>query len=119
MSTTVISKGFIAALKTAMTEEEREQFWENSHLHHYSINNDGTLVYSDVNQDEPYSQRGFNGDLTIIGLIDNGDVEKFIAGAADHGFILDGNLKPKPYVCVWYNGSDCPITDETYEDFIK
>lgn len=119
MSTTVISQGFIAVLSNRIIKDLIEDVSEE--LHDYSkgldINYDGTLLVFDSYATKSYSEREFNGDLFIIGELDDSKRDSFIAIASAAGFDVDPETV-KPYTCVWYNSSDSPVNMLTKEGFL-
>lgn len=122
MSTTVISKGFIAVLVNPIPADQMEDMLEKL----YNVNDgflkityDGKLLYSDEYELKKYSEREFCGDLFIVGSIRAGaGRQAFIEKAAAMGFEVDTETD-QPYTCIWYNGSDSPVSCLTKEEFLE
>lgn len=119
MSTTVISQGFIGVLLRPIPHEEREDLAKtlrdgDSIL---NVNDEGALLFSDVNQNKSSSQREFQGDLFIVGQHSENGREDFIEAALTAGLDIDPETV-QPYTCVWYNGSDSPVDMLTKDDFL-
>ena len=119
MSATVRSYGFVALLDDPLTEEEceelSEQLYDNKSC--LNINYEGTLVYIDFNQHQPYSVREDIYGLTIGSTTVEGE-RKFLDALNANGlFITVGTLQP--YDEIWYNGSDSHISMLTAETYLK
>lgn len=120
MSTTVISQGFIAMLLTPVEKDALEELSENLYDEKSSlkINYGGTLLISDNYRTKKYSEREFNGDLFIIGDQEAGDRAQFIQEATLRGLLINPDTI-QPYTCVWYNGSDSPVSMLTLDEFLN
>lgn len=121
MSTTVISQGYIAVLTHPPGKDTFEEISEKLYAAKspLEINYEGTLLISDSYRNKKYREREFNGDLFIVGNLKNSEAEiaQLIQEAALHGVHIDPTTI-QPYTCVWYNGSDSPVTMLTKEDFL-
>lgn len=117
MSSTMIATGHIAVLAKPLSEEERESMMESFYSKDstLSTNSDGTLIYSDMNANKKYSEREFNGDLFIVGKL-NDQQQEFMELVKAAGLEIDANTI-QPYTCVWYNGCEPPMADLTKEEF--
>lgn len=109
------SYGFIAVLETPFSEEEREnieeRFWEDkSNLH---ITYDGRCVYYDFNKNEDENSIYF----TQIGSSDL-DLSKFENELKRFQLLIKPNTT-KPFNCIYYNGSDNPISMLTLEQVVN
>lgn len=111
MSSTVFSTGFFAILKTPLSVDEREELseilWDkDSNL---NINNEGTLVYSDI--------RDENLGYGLHFLID-GDKDAFLKELKDMDILINED-SIHPYNCLWYNGSESYMSVLKKEDYQK
>lgn len=115
MSEMVKSRGYIAVLKTEVDHEAMfEKLWaEKSTL---SISYDGKLVYSDIYSQ---SQDKYAIDGLYIGSHDTeSDYEILYDELSKYGLeIVRGTSRE--YTCIWYNGSDSPMSELTKEEFLK
>lgn len=120
MSSTVISQGYIAVLFNPPGKEAFEEISERlCHLDsNLQINYEGTLLMSDDNCNKKYSEREFQGDLFIIGSLNDDSRNEFIEQANEAGFSIDANTI-QPYTCIWYNGTDSPVFELTKENFLS
>jgi hypothetical protein len=107
----MISTGHIAVLVTPasrkLMEELSEKRYDDKSI--LEINDEGTLLISDINLRLKYSEREFNGDLLVVGGLPEADRQEFIALAKAEGIDIDPD-SIKPYTCIWYNGSDSPVS---------
>jgi len=111
MSATVFSTGFFAILKTPLSVDEREELseilWDkDSNL---NINNEGTLVYSDI-RDESL---GYGLHFFI-----DGDKDAFLKELKDMDILINED-SIHPYNCLWYNGSESYMSVLTLEKYKK
>lgn len=118
MSSTVRSRGFIAQLVNPVTDEEErealsERMWEgNSNL---EINYEGTLVFLDQMRSKPLSERE---DIYHLTINNNGGPEgagELYAEALKYGLSA---INAVPFDCIWYNGSDSPMSMLTLHEFL-
>lgn len=118
MSSTVISKGFVALVNrfgdgnTIIDLDDLQEmlYDENSLLR---LNNEGTLVYSDI---VPYHlNEEFYG--LNIGSANNGCVQDFVDECYKHEIYIDEN-SVEAYSEIWYNGSDSMISDLTAKEYL-
>lgn len=121
MSTTVIQQGYIAVLTNPIMEEEEreeisERLYDDSTV--LQINYEGTLLCSDINRSKPYGEREFSGDLFIVGNQSNTGREEFIQQAKEAGLFIDESTI-QPYTCVYYNGSDSPLSLLGKSEFLE
>lgn len=119
MSTTVISQGCIVALAEPLTPEKHRQIMEDLYGKDaiLGVNDEGTLLYTDENNNKRYSEREFCGDLLVIGS-PKSSKELLIKAAADAGLqILVETIQP--YTCIWYNGCESPITHVKKAKFLN
>lgn len=120
MSSTVRSYGFIAILKNPISDEEtREELSEQLYEQRLGIdlNLEGTLVYSDANAHQSSSIREDIYSLSVGNSAqDDAAKGKFIADLAQAKLEIDVD-SIQPYNCIWYNGSDCPVTLMTKTEF--
>jgi hypothetical protein len=121
MSTTVISQGFIGVLVNPIPQDDMEDVLEklyNGEDGSLKCTYDGKLLYCDVNEKKQYYQREFAGDLFIVGEVRGGaDRMDFIEKAKAAGYeVIQDTVQP--YTCVWYNGSDSPMSTLSMEKFL-
>ena len=120
MSSTVKSYGFVAVLDKPLTEEEeREELSETLYNNKsgLNINYEGTLVYIDFNQHQPYDVREDIYGLTLGDTTFNGR-NKFYEALEGNGLTIIGGTV-QPYEEIWYNGGDSMLDTLTVEDYIK
>ena len=111
MSENVASSGFFAVLKNPidknnLSKQKEILYDKDSNL---SINNEGTLVFSD-NRGKEY---GLN-----IGSIEDQDTMPFINECNKHNLEIDEKTI-RPYNCIWYNGCDSDMYYLTLEEYKK
>lgn len=119
MSSDVRSIGFIAVLTSPVVDDAIEALGDalraaDSTL---GINSDGTLIYSDVMANRPCADRE---DIYAFDIGHTGERSKdaFLRELAKAGIEVElGTVEP--YSCIWYNGSDCPATLLTKEEFLS
>lgn len=117
MSATVRQHGFIAVLLRPIEDEEaREELSEKLHDagSKLGISYDGSLVFYDANRQEDYEVRE-----NIYGLFFGHDVSlraKMEAELLTHNLMIDGRTM-RPYNCIYWNGSDSPLSLLTKEQF--
>lgn len=120
MSTIVQSQGFIAILVNPVPQDQRSDVHEKLYDEtdgFIQISEDGMLVFSDDFAKKKYSEREFNGDLFIVGKLDaSSDMAGFVEAALKAGLPVNP-ASIEPYTCVWYNGSDSPMSLLTLEEF--
>lgn len=116
MSTTVISKGFIAILKMPITDDDdrerlNEMQWDAKTG--VSLNYEGTLIYLDTMRHADYADReNFYG----IQSPQETKSDAFVDLLDALGFEVEvGSLMP--YTCIWYNGADNPVDELTVDEF--
>ena len=111
MSSIARSYGFIAVLKTPLSEEEREaireRFWEDKS--NLGTTYDGQCVYYDFNTYGDENSIYF----TQIGSLDS-DFSKFENELNRYQLLIKPNTI-KPFNCIYYNGCDFPIDTLTVE----
>ena len=115
MSSIDRSYGFIAVLENPMSEDQREDFqeklWEDESCLHITYN--GHCVYYDFNT---------NGERDDIFFTEVGhseqSIEKFEQELLKYNLLIKPNTT-KPFNCIYYNGSDNPITMLTVEQVIN
>lgn len=117
MSTTVRSYGFMALMVTPLTREQMygpddcsglvEDLYDKKI--NLNLTYDGTIVYSDMLQHAPYSQREAFDVFYIGSETEAGSKTEFLQLCAQHGLDIHPNTI-QPYVCIWYNGSDSPMS---------
>ena len=121
MSATVISQGYIAILQNPIADEDqREELSENLYDSEtgLELNYEGTLIILDEYALKSYSEREFYSDLFIVGGLNQDKARDFVQLASANGFeVLESTVQP--YVCVWYNGSDSPVSMMTKEEFLN
>lgn len=119
MSSTVRSYGFVALLNDPLTEEECEELSEElyDNKSRLNINYEGTLVYIDFNQHEPYDVREDIYGLIIGNTTAEGE-QKFIKALEDNGLVITAGTI-QPYDEIWYNGADSHISTLTAEEYRK
>jgi hypothetical protein len=112
MSSTVRQYGFIAALKDAIDDDEREagneNQWENKTG--IRVGYSGELVYIDFNYEKGIREReNFYGlFLGSAKPLPGESREDFVA--AMHRWMYDIEIDSiQPYSCIYYNGSDSPL----------
>lgn len=119
MSSTVISKGFVAIIKQFGDGETiidlddlTEKLYDDGSL--LRLNYEGTIVYSDV---VPYPLKeefyGLN-----IGSTNNGSVQDFVEECYKHEIYIDEN-SVEAYSEIWYNGSDSEIGSLTAKKYLE
>lgn len=120
MSTTVISQGYIAVLQNPISEEDREELSEILYDSKtgLGLNYEGTLLISDEYSLKSYSEREFHSDLFIMGGLGMFKMQEFIELSKQSGLNIDITTI-QPYVCVWYNGSDSPVSMMTMKEFLN
>ena len=119
MSSTVRSYGFVALLDDPLTDEEREELSETLYDNKscLKLNYEGTLVYIDFNQHEPYDIREDIYGLNIGNTTSEGE-QKFLKALKDNDLVITvGTIQP--YNEIWYNGADSCISMITAEDYLK
>lgn len=106
MSDNVLSYGYMAILAIPVgnhhTEawEELEESLEGTEL---SLNYDGTVIYSDQCPDT-------NDDAMYRLVMETPEMrEEFMDAITAHGIEIIGD--PRFYSCVWYDGSDSPMSE--------
>lgn len=119
MSSTVRSYGFVALLDDPLTDEEVEELSEEIYDNKscLNINYEGTLVYIDFNQHEPYSVREDIYGLTLGNTTAEGE-QKFIKALEDNGLVITAGTI-QPFDEIWYNGADSHISMITADDYLK
>ncbi|QDH84201.1 hypothetical protein Axy13_014 [Achromobacter phage vB_AxyP_19-32_Axy13] len=122
MSTTVLSKGWVAPLLQTIDDgEQREEISERLHDEgkHLELNYEGSLIMVDTMRAKSYSERESAAyDLTIIGRGQQDMTrQEFIETCRSAGFDVVED-KVLPYTCVWYNGSDSPMSMLEMHEFM-
>lgn len=119
MSSTVKSKGFIAILKNPVDEADKEDVSERLYDSKcgLDITYDGKMVFSDVYRHASFDVRE---DVYIceVGVGKEESADQFVKIAAENGLEINEN-SIEPYFCIWYNGSDCPISELTPETYLS
>lgn len=108
MSSTVRQYGFVAALLTPLTEEQREEIDEKLYDEKSDLGvvYSGELLYINFNQHKSLREKeNFYG--LFLGSKD-WDHRSFVEEAAGRGLYLDLTTI-RPYNCIYYNGSDSPL----------
>jgi hypothetical protein len=116
VSDNVRSYGFIAVLKEPIDDisEISDKLWRAKSQ--VMVNYEGTLAYIDFSLKKSYSERSdFYG--LFIGS-EQMDPAELTIEAAKHGLDIDESTI-KPYTCVWYNGTDSPMSELKKEEFLK
>ena len=109
MSSTVFSTGFFAILKTPLSKDECEEFseilWDkDSNLH---INDEGTLVYSDIRDED----MGYGLHFSI-----DGNKEDFLKELKAMDISIEED-SIYPYNCLWYNSSESYMSVLTRKEY--
>lgn len=114
MSTINCAFGLIAVMEVPLNDEDREDleefFFEKSKL---SLTYDGKSIYLDFNEDEEdfyITQVGFP-DLTENTKVFLAELSKFNIKVKEETI--------KPFITIWYNGSDCPLNLLTGDEITK
>lgn len=120
MSDDVRSYGFIAVLKTRVPSTKRDELEHalSSSTSNLDVNSDGTLIYSDANKHKSFDERSDIYELFIGESDATGAKAAFLQEVVEAGLEVDlGTIQP--YNCVWYNGSDCPVSLLTKAQYVK
>lgn len=119
MSATVRSYGFVALLDDPLTDEEQEELSEELYDNKscLNINYEGTLVYIDFNQHQPYSVREDIYGLTLGDTTTEGK-SKFLDALKANGLCITAGTV-QPYDEIWYNGGDSGISMLTAEKYLQ
>lgn len=108
MSDNVLSYGIMAVLKNPIGDLHTEE-WEvkNEALYEegFSLNYEGTLIFSDEGGSETYG----------IQLAQPHMFEEFYISMQRLGIEYE---EPRFYSCMWYNGSDSDMSMMTKEKFV-
>jgi len=109
MSSTVKSRGFIAILKTPIDQDQRDEWFDKLYddRSDLELTYDGKLVFSDVYRHDKMRDREDIYELQI-GTKEM-DVREFATACEKYGLeIFHDTIQP--YYCVWYNGTDSPVS---------
>lgn len=119
MSSTVRSYGFIAILSQPLTPAEREEFNEKQWSQNgpMRLNDEGTLLYIDFNEPKPSSAREDIYGL-FYGRSQEETVDDFLREVSKLQLAIDTGCI-EPYTCIWYNGSDNPVSLLRKEEFLN
>ena len=119
MSSTVRSYGYIAAMVFSVGEDKIEELHESLYdaNNGLEINYDGTLLFVDLNQTKPMSEREDIYGLSIGDSTIELTPEQFVNMAKDANLpVFESTVQP--YNCIWYNGSDNPVSLLSKEEFL-
>jgi hypothetical protein len=119
MSDTVRSIGYIAILAAPLTDVDALEAIQESLYDIRSIigvNDEGTLVYSDVNRAKKLSERTELYGLHLGRDSTIGTRNDFATLVRTLGLTVVEN-SIEPYSCIWYNGTDSDMATLTIEEF--
>lgn len=122
MSTTLLCYGVMVALKTKVSEEDRETLNDNYSLTGFQLNYEGTVAYLDVNDADgrKYSDRE---DIYKVLLFGGSAKSPHMEAYAKLCRILNEAqleadlFKARWFSCIWHDGSDSPLNTMTLAEF--
>jgi hypothetical protein len=119
MGVDVRSHGYIGVLVTplgdAQANELREELEKGGSI--LSVNNEGTLLFSDLNHDKPWPYAEEDRYRIDIGVPDHKEgMDTFVEAAQAIGHsVLPESVEP--YDCIWYTENAFPLKEITLADY--
>lgn len=111
MSEQRVTYGLVAVLDVELSDDEREELYDDLESDNMAVNYDGTLVYLNAFNGESWDAEFING----IAMF--GSKSKFCELCHKHNLVIQPETIDVFYAN-WYDGCDSPMSTMTVSEFL-